>query len=155
VAYRGNLKPIHGHGMRTSFIVVLVTAVVLAACDQSTSPSIAGVGGTSGLPPGNVSNNTAALVIAPSHVQLVVGGTSQLSTNASTSLQNQVQWGSLKSTVATVSPTGLVTAVGVGTTIITARYSFDSTRVATATIDVTAGTTNTGSGSMTGGMGTP
>jgi uncharacterized protein YjdB len=136
-------------------MVVSLFAVILSACDQSTSPSIAGVGGSSGLPPGNVSNNTAALVITPSHVQLIVGATSQLSTNASGSLQSQVQWGSLKSTVATVSPSGLVTAVGVGTTIITARYSFDSTRVATATIDVTAGATNTGSGGMTGGMGIP
>jgi Bacterial Ig-like domain (group 2). len=136
-------------------MVVSLFAVMLTACDQSTSPSIAGVGGSSGLPPGNVSNNTAALVITPSHVQLIVGATSQLSTNASASLQSQVQWGSLKSTVATVSPSGLVTAVGVGTTIITARYSFDSARVATATIDVTAGATNTGSGGMTGGMGIP
>jgi uncharacterized protein YjdB len=136
-------------------MVVSLFAVILSACDQSTSPSIAGVGGSSGLPPGNVSNNTAALVITPSHVQLIVGATSQLSTNASGSLHSQVQWGSLKSTVATVSPSGLVTAVGVGTTIITARYSFDSTRVATATIDVTAGATNTGSGGMTGGMGIP
>ena len=136
-------------------MIVSVAVVMLAACGESTSPSLAGIGGTTSIPPGSVSNNTAALVITPSHVQLTVGATSQLSTNASTSLQSQVQWGSLKSTVATVSPTGLVTAVGIGTTIITARYSFDSTRVATATVDVTAAATNTGSGGMTGGAGIP
>jgi uncharacterized protein YjdB len=91
-------------------------------------------------------------VISPTTAQLRVGGTFQFNTNAPTSLQSQVQWGSLESTVATVSPSGLVTAVAVGAATITARYAFDSTRVATATVTVTGPTTNSGTAGMSGGV---
>lgn len=155
VAYSGNLKPIHGHGMRTSLFVVSVSALMLAACGESTSPRIAGLGGSTNSPPGNASSNTNPLVISPSQIQLVVGGKFQLSTNAPTSLQAQVQWASLQPAVATVSQTGMVTAVTPGTTIVTARYSFDSTHVASATINVTLVTMNTGQGGMSGASGVP
>ena len=83
-----------------------------------------------------------------------MGSSIQLNTNAPLSLQNQVQWSSLKSTVATVTPSGLVTGVAVGTATITARYVFDTTRVATAVVDVTGTTvTNPGTGGTTGGTG--
>jgi uncharacterized protein YjdB len=143
--------------MRINLIVVSVAAAMLAACDQSTTPAIAGLGGTTSVPSGGgVSSNTAPLAILPNHAQLLVGATFQFTTNAPTSLQNQVQWSSLQSTVATVSPTGLITAVAVGTATITARYSFDSTRVATATVDVTKPTTTTtGTSGMTSGSGLP
>jgi uncharacterized protein YjdB len=141
--------------MRTPFVVVSVIAVMLAACGESTSPRIAGLGGSTNSPPGNASSNVNPLVISPSQIQMVVGGTSQLSTNAPTSLQAQVQWGSLQPAVATVSQTGLVTAVAPGTTIVTARYAFDSTHVASATINVTLVTMSIGQGGMAGQSGVP
>jgi len=132
--------------MRNSLIVVSVAAALLAACDQAISPTVAGLGGNTGTSPGNVSNNATPIAITPSSAQLRVGGTFQFSTNAPASLQSQVQWGSLGSTVATVSPSGLVTAVAVGTATITARYAFDTTHVATATVVVTGATMTIGMG---------
>jgi hypothetical protein len=140
--------------MRISFIVMATTVALLAACQESTSPIIAGLGGGVTEPTSNNAGSTAPLAISPNRVQLLVGGTVQLNTNAPASLQNQIQWGSVRSTVAAVSPSGLVTAVAVGTTTITARYLFDTTRVATAVVDVTGTTvTNPPTGGTTGGMG--
>jgi uncharacterized protein YjdB len=134
--------------MRTSHLLLASIAVLLlAACDQ-TSTRIAGIGGTTALDTGNnTGGGVTALSISPNRVQLLVGGTVQLSTNAPFSLQNQVQWGSLQSTVAVISPSGLVTGVAPGTATVTARYAFDTTRVASATIVVTGTTT----GGSTGG----
>lgn len=137
-------------GMRNPLIIVAAAAVLLAGCEKAIAPTVAGLGGISANPPGNVSSSTAPLVITPATTQLRVGATFQFTTNAPTSLQSQVQWGSLESTVATVSPSGLVTAVAVGAATITARYAFDSTRVATATVTVTGSTTTSGTGSMPG-----
>jgi hypothetical protein len=139
--------------MRTSFVVISVTAVMLSACEQSTMPIVAGIGGTATIPPGNISTNIAPLVITPTSVQLRLNGVFQFSTNAPTTLQNQVEWSSLASTIVTVSPTGLVNAVGLGTAIITARYSFDTTRVARATVTVNG--PNTATGGMSIGPGVP
>jgi uncharacterized protein YjdB len=118
--------------MRLHICLILAFAAV-GACGEATTPIVAGIGG------GTISgDSTSALAISPSLVQLVPGGTSQLTTNAPASLQTQVQWSSLQTTIAAISPTGLVTAVGPGTATITARYSSDTTNVATATVVVTA-----------------
>ena len=129
------------------------TVALLAACQESTSPIIAGLGGGVTEPTSNNAGSTAPLAISPNRVQLLVGGVVQLNTNAPASLQNQIQWSSLRSTVAAVSPSGLVTAIAVGTATITARYLFDTTRVATAVVDVTGTVTNPPTGGTTGGMG--
>jgi uncharacterized protein YjdB len=139
--------------MRISFIVMATTVALLAACQESTSPIIAGLGGGVTEPTSNNAGSTAPFAISPNRVQLLVGGTVQLNTNAPVSLQNQIQWSSLRSTVAAVSPSGLVTGVAVGTATITARYLFDTTRVATAVVDVTGTVTNPPTGGTTGGMG--
>jgi uncharacterized protein YjdB len=137
-------------GMRNHLIIVAAAAVFVAGCEKAIAPTVAGLGGTTANPPGNVSSSTAPLVISPATAQLRVGATFQFTTNAPTSLQSQVQWGSLESTVATVSPSGLVTAAAVGAATITARYAFDSARVATATVTVTGATTTSGTGGMSG-----
>lgn len=114
----------------------LAAAASLAACDQTTAPMLAGIGGPTA---------ASALVISPGHVTMTAGSSLQLATNAPLGQQNQLQWVSSNTAVATISPSGLVNAIAAGTTTITARYSTDTTRVATATIDVigTAGTTGT------------
>jgi len=89
----------------------------------------------------------------PVSVQLRLNGVFQFSTNAPLTLQNRVEWSSLASDIVTVSPTGLVNAVGLGTAIITARYSFDTTRVAKATVIVNG--PNTGTGGMSSGPSVP
>lgn len=116
--------------------IVLAAAVTaaIAACDSTAATHIAGVA------TGTSTSAATALAISPSTAAMQVGAQQQLTTNAPLNLQSQVQWRSSQPTVAAVSPTGLVTAVGVGTTQITARFSFDTATVATAAIAVTAAT---------------
>ena len=107
-----------------------VTAV--AACDAAMSPVVAGVGnGTSG------AGDTTSLIISPPSLQLSVGGTAQLSTNATVAQQAQLQWLSLQPVIVAVTQAGQITARSLGTATIRVRYSFDTTRAATATITVT------------------
>lgn len=125
--------------MRMQSIFALASVVAIAACD-ATSPQLAsllGPGGTSG---GTNNGNTQPLVISPNLVQLAVGTTFQLSTNASTSQQSQLQWSSLQPAIATVSQSGLVSAVGAGVTTVVARFTFDTANVATATVIATTPT---------------
>lgn len=75
--------------------------------------------------------------MTPSFVQLAAAGTIQLSTNAPSNLVSQVRWTSLQSTIASVTQTGLVTTLTAGTATVVARYVFDTTNVASATIVVT------------------
>jgi uncharacterized protein YjdB len=121
----------------TRLALAFIAACALGACGEAATPVIAGLGDgstTSG-------SSTSTLAISPNAVQLTVGAVQQLNTNAPASLQNQVQWNSLQTTIATISPSGLVTALAAGTATITARYSSDTTNVATATVVVTALTT--------------
>ena len=122
--------------MRMQSIIALAAVMAIAACDAATSPKLAGLtgpGGTSGGTDGG-NKTTQQLVISPNLVQLKVGTTFQLSTNATTAQQNQIQWSSLASAIVTVTQAGLVSAVGSGTATIVARYSFDTANVATASI---------------------
>lgn len=128
--------------MRRIPIVLAAFAVAaIAACETATSPHVAGLG------TGTTRASSTALTIAPQTATVIVGGQTQLTTNASLSLENQVQWRSSQPSVAAVSPAGLVTGITPGTAQITARYSFDTNTVATATVSVTgaAGTGTTGS----------
>ena len=122
--------------MRLRICLILAFAAI-GACGEAANPTIAGLGGGSTGP----GNGTSALAISPNSVQLFPGGTSQLSTNAPAASQNQVQWNSLQTTIATISPTGFVTALAPGTATITARLSSDTANVATATVIVTGLTT--------------
>ena len=136
---------------KPSLILILSSALVLAACDQAALPRIAGLGATTTDQSSNP-NGSPALAVVPNRLQLAVGATFQLTTNAPQALQNQVQWSSAQSTVASISPSGLVTAIKAGTTTIVARYAFDTTRVATAIVTVT-GTSSTGTAAVGGNGG--
>jgi len=127
-------------------ILAFAVATVLAtACDQAIVPTVAGIGTGGTSTSGGTSTQTAPLVINPSQVNLALGGSFQLATNAAAGVQADVRWSSLQPNIATVSSSGLVMGVGLGTATIMARYSFDTTNVATTTVNVTAGTTGTGS----------
>lgn len=119
--------------LRSSIPLILGAATLIAACDQSGTSILAGLGVTA--------TGNAPLVITPNQLSLTVGGTAQLTTNAPLSLQNQVQWSSLETTVVTISPSGSIDAVGPGTATITARYATDTTNVGSATVSVTGTTT--------------
>jgi hypothetical protein len=108
-----------------------VCATAVGACESTALPTLAGVGG------GSVSGTTSSsLTVSPVQVQMTVGTTFQLATNASLAQLPQLQWSSLQPAVATVSATGLVSATGAGTATITVRVSSDTTQAAAATIVV-------------------
>ena len=65
-----------------------------------------------------------------------VGGVLQMQTNAPLDLRGQLQWSSSQPAIAAVTPTGVVQGLGPGTTVISVRYSFDTTAVSNAVITV-------------------
>lgn len=137
--------------MRHSILFIGVSALLLAGCDQLRTPLLASSAPAGG--PGGNGGMTAPLAIFPTQVQLVVGGTAQLTSNAPTTLQSQVQWRSLQPAIAAVSPAGVVTAVAVGTAFVQARFAFDTTQTATATITVIGPPTSGTGGTAGGGSG--
>ena len=143
-------------------ITLLAAAALVTACDQAATPTIAGLGGgtgpvSTGGGAGGSNGGTSTLSVQPNQVQLLVGGSVQLSTNAPLALQSQVQWSSLAPAVVAVSPSGLATAIAPGTAVIVARYAFDTTQAGSATITVVGsptvptGGTTAGTGGTTGG----
>jgi len=130
-------------GMRHSrrLLLALVAALAAGACDEDLTPTVASLSdGTSG---------TTRLAISPNQATMNLGAILQLSTNAPLSQRTLIQWASSNTTVTTISPDGLVHAVGLGTSTILARYSSDSANVATATIIVVSPTGTTGNGTPT------
>jgi uncharacterized protein YjdB len=87
--------------------------------------------GDTGSTPGSTT-----LRVIPNRVQLAIGASYQLVTDAPFGLESRVQWRSLNPATAAVTPGGVVTGVAVGTATIVARYSFDTTASATATVVV-------------------
>jgi Bacterial Ig-like domain (group 2) len=119
---------------RLPFVALLGLApVVIAACDTANPPTIAGIGPVITTP---IVVVAPRIVILPSQVFVGLGAIFQLRTNAPADLVNQIQWNTLNGTVATVSPTGVVNAVGVGTAVITARFAFDTLNVDASVVNV-------------------
>ncbi len=86
-----------------------------------------------------VTTSGVGWAIVPGHVAVAVDGAVQLTAKAATGatlVGRRISWASTNPAVATVSASGLVTAVGTGTVLITASSETES---ATATIAVTAG----------------
>jgi hypothetical protein len=135
--------------MRSSLIVLgvgVAIAATLAACDQATEPMIAIIPSVIG----SGRDSTPPLQISPNAVQIPIGGSALLQTNAPLSLRNQVQWLSRQPNVASVTPGGAVTAFLPGVATIVARYAFDTTRAATATITVLGPSIPANTGGTTG-----
>lgn len=79
-----------------------------------------------------------SIAVAPTTASIAVGATRQLTASALPAEAGQnVTWSSSAPGVATVSSTGLVTAVAAGTATITATSVSDGTKTATAAITVT------------------
>jgi hypothetical protein len=119
---------------RVSFIGLALCALAIAACDYRTTPRLGvlePVGDT-----GTTNPSTARLTIIPNRVQLAIGSSFQLTTDAPFNLESRVQWRSLQPGIVAVTPGGVVTAIGAGTASVMARYSFDTTITALATVTV-------------------
>ena len=77
--------------------------------------------------------------VAPSTASIAVAATRQLTASAlPVEAAQNVTWSSATPGVATVNSSGLVTAVSVGSAVITAKSVSDPTKTATSTITVTA-----------------
>jgi hypothetical protein len=120
---------------RMLFVLGVTAAVALAACSEATEPMLAMIPrATTGS--GGGSSSSTTLKVSPSSIQLPLGSTVQLSTNAPLSLLNQVQWVALQPTIASVTTSGTVGTLSPGVATIVARYAFDTTQFATSTITV-------------------
>ena len=104
-----------------------------------------------------VPNNLTALTVAPTNAGLGVGGTVQLVANAATVGSPTVTftYASSNTAVATVSSTGLVTAVGNGTAIITTTATTNTNSLSASTTIGVASASVSISTITQGGLGSP
>ena len=114
--------------------VCAATLTCLAACNQATEPMLTIIPTvTNG---GSAGTGSPTLQVFPNAIQLPVGSSAQLSTNAPLALQNQVQWRALQPSIASVSTSGTVSAFSPGVATVIARYAFDTTQAASTTVTV-------------------
>jgi len=111
--------------------VLPLALAAVASCDASTTPAVATVG------PAGFAAAIGPLSVSPGFIRIPVGTSAQLSVNATSELANQVEWSSLSSLIVTVDPTGVVTGLSVGVATVRARFAFDFTNTAVATVEVT------------------
>jgi hypothetical protein len=111
---------------------------ITASSDITVTSTGSGSGAGSGSPYINITPGAANDTFLGETTQFIATGS--LTGGASQSLTGQVQWSSTNVQVATITSGGLATAVGAGTTTITAQ---SGGTVSTATLTVTVGGTNT------------
>jgi hypothetical protein len=134
--------------MRTlSLIGFALCALMVGACDYRATPRFGGLAPASDTA-GSIT--TTPLSVIPNRVQLAIGSSFQLTTDAPFGFETRVQWRSLQPSIAAVTPSGVVTALAAGTATVTARYSFDTTTVAIATVSVIGPNTTSITGAATG-----
>jgi uncharacterized protein YjdB len=112
----------------------LVTAIAAGAA-TITAKSVDGAKtSTSAI---TVSSSVSSVAISPSSVAVNLGASHQLSAvvTPSTAINKNVTWRSANNGIATVSPTGVVTAVAVGNVAITAT-TYDGAKVSTCNLSV-------------------
>jgi large repetitive protein len=115
---------------------VFALVLLLAGCGGSSSP---GSGGGSSGDGGGGSPTVASVSISPASASVVVGATQQFSATAEDSSGNAINgvtftWSSSSTSVATVSSSGLATAVAAGTSQITATASGVTSTAAALTV---------------------
>ncbi|MCC6430931.1 MAG: Ig-like domain-containing protein [Gemmatimonadaceae bacterium] len=119
----------------------VVTAV--SAGSATITASVSGKSATAAITVSAPAPTLSSIAVTPGSVNLAPAATQQLTVTGTYSdattaaLASGVTFGSATAAVATVSASGLITAVGVGTSIITATHTA-STRTATATVTVAA-----------------
>lgn len=118
------------HRILKQAVVVLGLALLVVGCDKSSPTNPNGGNGNVG------SNGTTVTALAITGTfQVAEGDTSQLTATATLSngstqdVSSQATWQSSETSVATISGTGLLTALKAGTTDITAVYSGRTARV--------------------------
>lgn len=105
--------------MNKTIVALITSAVVISSCGGGGDKPSSGPY----TPPANLA--VSSVSVSPSTSELVIGGTVQLSAtvNPSNATDKSVSWSSSNQTIATVTPTGLVTAKAEGSANITANAS--------------------------------
>lgn len=115
--------------MRLNSIMVLgFAALAMAgACDERTNPLVGSIGSSSG--------GSSTFNVTPATLALSPGQTAQLTLNTTRAI-GPYTWSTNQAGVATVSETGLVTAIGTGTATVTVIAAGDPTVSARSTVTV-------------------
>ena len=124
-----------GSMRKLSLIGFVLCTVAVAACDERSIARFAGTETVTGGSP-TTPGLPSTIRILPNQVQMAIGTSVLLSTDAPLGFESRVQWRSSQPAVAAVTPGGLVTGLAPGTATIVARYSFDTTVAAAATVVV-------------------
>lgn len=107
-------------------------AFAAAACEATGTQVIAGLNNG-----GQAAGAGGGITIQPASISISVGGSAQLTSNASND-STLLVWASSNTNVAQVSSTGLVTGITPGTATVTVHTTTDSTHRASASITVTS-----------------
>jgi len=118
--------------MRIKSLLVGAVVVALVGCNLAEPPTIAGLFG-----PASINGlNAPQLVVSPTNIQMNLGQEAQVSTNAPDSLVSQLIWTSRNPAIVSVSQTGVVRGLAIGSASVVVQYSFDPVNSASATIVV-------------------
>ena len=117
--------------MRTLPVLPLALAALVSSCEMSTTPGIAGAG------PVNFASASRPLSVSPAFIRIPVGTSAQLAVDATAGFAPDVEWTSFAPSIVTVDQSGFVTGLNVGVATVRARFSFDLTNEAVATVEVT------------------
>jgi hypothetical protein len=112
-------------------VLLLALAAVASACETSTTPAIAAFA------PTGFATTVAPLSISPGFVRIPMGTSAPLFVNATSELADEVEWESLSPRIVSVDATGLATGLSAGVATVRARFAFDFTNSAIATVEVT------------------
>jgi hypothetical protein len=89
------------------------------------------------LGPARFATTIAPLSISPGFIRIPMGTSAPLAVNATSELANDVEWESLSPLIVRVDATGVVTGLSAGVATVMARFAFDFTNTAIATVEVT------------------
>jgi hypothetical protein len=121
-------------GMRIKTLLAGAVVVALIGCNLAEPPTIAGLFG-----PASINGLSAPqLVVSPTVILMTVGQEAQISTNAPDSLLSQLIWTSRNPTIVSVSQTGVVRGLAIGSASVVVQYSFDPLNTASATITISS-----------------
>jgi uncharacterized protein YjdB len=115
------------HQQRPLLTLTVMACLALVGCDSRLLPTVA--------QSNSAGAQTSGLMISPSSSELRVGGTAQLTVTGPSELL-PANFSTASPGVAVVSTSGRVTALGLGTAVITATSTRDVTQRAVAVVHV-------------------
>jgi hypothetical protein len=115
--------------MRTLPVLPLALAALVTSCEMSTTPGFAG--------PADFANAGGPLTMSPTFIRIPVGTSTQLVVDVAPEFDSNIEWASFAPSIVVVDQSGVVTGLNVGVATVRARFAFDLTNEAIATVEVT------------------